>query len=139
MSFAWDFIILCTRIVIVVYSFRMEIWALRGTEFTFSEFCTQTLIMRFSLMANLINMLPSLLITTTLVWEPAAIFYDLLMAVLISLMPLTVFIGIIFVTFIFIFYTIGQHQLTFDFYTDYFLDDMAGGIIREYVDGMEPG
>jgi hypothetical protein len=95
--------------------------------------------MRFSLMANLLNMLPSLLITTTLIWEPAAIFYDLLMAVLESLMPLTVFIGIIFVTFIFIFYTIGQHQLTFDFYTDYNLDDMAGGIIREYVDGMEPG
>lgn len=94
---------------------------------------------RLALGINLINMLPELLINTTLVWEKAGEFYDLLMAVFKSLIPLTVFIGYISITFIFLFYTIGQHQLTFDFLTDLNLDDMAGGIIQEYSDGDEPG
>lgn len=84
-------------------------------------------------------MLPEILINTTLVWEQAGMFYDLLVAVFKSLVPLTVFIIYISITFIFLFYTIGQHQLTFDFFTDLNLDDMAGGILREYPDGYEPG
>lgn len=87
---------------------------------------------RIALGLNLWNMLPELLINTTLVWEPAGMFYDLLVAVFKSLVPLTVFIGYISITFIFLFYTIGQHQLTFDFYTATNLDDMEGGIINEF-------
>ena len=78
-------------------------------------------------------MLPDLLINTTLVWEPAAVFYDLLIAVFKSLVPLVVFIIYIMVTFIFLFYTFGQHQLIFDYYTDINMDDMEGGIVREYA------
>ena len=84
-------------------------------------------------------MLPDLLINTTLIWEPAAIFYDLLIAVFKSLVPLVVFMLYMGMTFVFLLYTLGQHQLSFDFYTDVNLDDMEGGIIREFDQGDEPG
>ena len=42
-------------------------------------------------------------------------------------------------TVVFLFYTIGMHQLEFDYYTVVNLEDMEGGIVREFVDGMERG
>lgn len=93
------------------------------------------MIIRFALGINIINLLPELLKTTTLVWEEAAIFYDLLMAIAQALVPLAVFIVYIVFTFVFLFYTIGKHQLTFDFFSDVNLEDMEGGIVREYPDG----
>ena len=58
--------------------------------------------MRLALGFNIINMLPDLLINTTLIWEPAALFYDLLIAVFKSLVPLVVFIIYIGFTFVFL-------------------------------------
>jgi hypothetical protein len=116
----------------------MAEWAADRTVFAFDEFCHTSMIIRIALGLNLINMLPDLLITTTLIWEPAASFYDLLIAVFSSLVPLVVFIVYIGLMFLFLFYTAGQHQLVFDFYTALNLDDMEGGIIREYDDGFEP-
>lgn len=97
------------------------------------------MIIRFALGINIVNLLPDLLKNTTLVWEEAAIFYDLLIAIFSALVPLAVFIVYIVFTFVFLFYTLGKHQLTFDFFSDENLDDMEGGIHREYSDGDEPG
>jgi hypothetical protein len=84
---------------------------------------------RLALGVNLLNMLPDLLTNTTLVWEPAAVFYDLLLAIFNALVPLVVFIAYICGVCICLFYIIGQHQLRFDFFTETNLDDLAGGTV----------
>lgn len=104
-------------------------------QFTYWEISDRTIILRAALTINLINLLPELLIKTTLVWEAAAQFNDLLKAVFSRLKPLTIFVLYICVTFIFLFYTIGKHQMTFDFNTDYNLASMESTMVREYDDG----
>ena len=94
---------------------------------------------RLALGFNIINMLPDLLINTTLIWEPAALFYDLLIAVFKSLVPLVVFIIYIGFTFVFLFYTLGSHQIQFDYYSDYNLDALESSMLREYDTGDDPG
>jgi hypothetical protein len=94
---------------------------------------------RLALGFNIINMLPDLLINTTLIWEPAALFYDLLIAVFKSLVPLVVFIIYIGFTFVFLFYTLGSHQIQFDYFTDPNLDAMKSSMLREYDTGDEAG
>jgi hypothetical protein len=138
----WELIIVISRVMIVIYSIQTQAWATGGDDrpqFTFQEFCRQSMVVRISLGLNMINMLPDLLKNTTLVWEEAAIFYDLLVAIFTALVPLMVFIIYIVTTFVFLFYTIGMHQLEFDYYTVVNLEDMEGGIVREFVDGMERG
>lgn len=139
MSFLWELIILASRIIIVMYSIMMKVWSSNQTENTFQQFCRQTMVIRFALGLNILNLLPDLLKNTTLVWEEAAIFYDLLIAIGQALVPLAIFILYIVFTFVFLFYTIGKHQLTFDFFSEINLDDMEGGIVREYPNGNTPG
>ena len=107
-------------------------------KFTYQEFSTTTFTIRAALGINLINLLPDLLINTTLVWEPAALFYDLLQSVFSSLIPLVVFLFYFGMTFTCLFYTIGMHQLTFDFRSNENRDDIESGIIREHLTGDDP-
>lgn len=135
----WFIIVLGARTIVVGYPILAYYKVKNEAEFTYREIYFQTIIVRASLGINLINLLPDLLIKTTLVWEPAAMFYDLLGAVFSSLIPLVVFIGYIGVTFIFLFYTIGQHQMTFDFHSDENLASMTASMNREYEVGDDPG